>query len=115
MRYLWLGGAIELLNRVGHSVIDKLSCSSWIWHCPQGCPIHQVRGSINGKALARLAPQVQREPVRARLGSARELSRPAQARAVGTVNGIDFRLAQRAIEDSDLIHASQHEVNEAGG
>jgi hypothetical protein len=24
---LWLGGAIELLNRVGHSVIDKLSYS----------------------------------------------------------------------------------------
>src|ERR1019366_2137122 len=115
MRYLWLGSAIELLNRVGHSVIDKLNDAPWIRHCPQGRPIHQVRGSIDGKALARLAPQVQREPALARLRGTRKLGRPAQPGTVGTVNGIDFRVAQRAIEDSDLIHASQHEVNEAGG
>src|ERR1017187_3332349 len=115
MRYLWLSGAIELLNRVGHSVIDKLSYSPWIRHRLQGRPIHQVCGSINGKALAGLAPQVQREPARARLGGARKLSRPAQPGTVGTVNGIDFRLAQRTIEDGHLVHAPQHEVNEAGG
>src|ERR1039458_8543609 len=115
MRYLRLSGAIELLNRVGQGVINKLNYSPWIRHCLQGRPIHQVRGSIDGKALARLAPQVQRELALAKLGGTRKLGRPAQPGTVGTVNGIDFRGAQRAIEDSDLIHASQHEVNEAGG
>src|ERR1035441_9768068 len=115
MRYLWLGGAIELLSRVSHSAINKLNDAPWIRHCLQGRPIHKVRGSINGKALARLAPQVQREPALARLGGTRKLGRPAQPGTVGTVNGIDFRAAQRAIEDGHFVHASQHEVNEAGG